>query len=64
MQDELLKLLAEEPSISVLVLGSSDKAEGPGPLITALTGKYATKMPIPMMIVPGSLSDEEVDAIT
>ena len=31
-RDELLKLIAEDRSISVLVLGSSSTNEGPGPL--------------------------------
>src|SRR5206468_10516171 len=30
-RDELLRLLAEDRSISVLVLGASSKSEGPGP---------------------------------
>lgn len=63
-REELLKLLEEEPSVSVLVLGASTTGKGPGPLITALTGKYAGNLRVPLTIVPGSLADEEVDAIT
>ena len=63
-RDELLKLLDEEPSISVLVLGAGTDPSGPGPLITALTGKYSSKLRVPLIIVPGSLSEEEVDAVT
>ncbi|MGQ0664945.1 MAG: universal stress protein [Pseudomonadota bacterium] len=63
-RDELLKLLDEEPSISVLVLGASTDPKGPGPLVSALAGKYWNKLRVPLTIVPGSLSDEEVDAIT
>jgi nucleotide-binding universal stress UspA family protein len=63
-RDELIKLIDEEPSISVLVLGASTGPEGPGPLIAALTGKYSGKLSVPLVIVPGSLSDEAVDAIT
>jgi hypothetical protein len=51
-----LKLLDEEPSISVLVLGAGTDPSGPGPLITALTGKYSSKLHVPLVIVPGSLS--------
>jgi nucleotide-binding universal stress UspA family protein len=64
VRDELLKLVDEEPSISILVLAADAGAGGPGPLVTALTGKFAGKLHIPLTIVPGSLSDEEVDAIT
>ena len=63
-EEELLKLAEEEPSISVLVLGAGADPAGPGPLITALTGKYSSKLHIPLVIVPGTLSDEEIDAIT
>lgn len=64
VRDELLKLVDEEPSISILVLAADAGSSGPGPLVTALTGKFAGKLHIPLTIVPGSLTDEEVDAIT
>ena len=63
-REELLDLLDEEPSISVLVLGASTGKRGPGPLITALTGKYIGKLHIPVMLVPDSLTEDEIDAIT
>jgi nucleotide-binding universal stress UspA family protein len=58
--DELLKLITEEPTISILVLGASTGPKGPGPLVSALTGKLVSRMRIPITIVPGSLSDEEI----
>jgi nucleotide-binding universal stress UspA family protein len=64
VREELLKLIDEEPSISILVLAADAGAGGPGPLVTALTGKFASKLHIPLTIVPGSLTEEEVDAIT
>ena len=64
VRDELLKLLDEEPSISVLVLGAGTGPGGPGPLITALTGKYSSNLHIPLVIVPGSLSEDAIDAVT
>lgn len=62
-RDEVLKLLAEDRSISVLVLGSSSTGEGPGPLVTAFAGKSSGQLRIPLTIVPGGLSDAEIDAI-
>jgi nucleotide-binding universal stress UspA family protein len=59
-RDELLKLIAEEPTISILVLGASTSPKGPGPLVSALTGKFLGKLRIPITIVPGGLSDEEI----
>lgn len=63
-RDELIALIDEEPAISVLVLASSPGPKGPGPLISALTGKLWTKLRIPLTIVPGTLTDEQVDALT
>jgi nucleotide-binding universal stress UspA family protein len=62
-RDELLKLITEDRSISVLVLGSSSTSEGPGPLVTAFIGKAGGQLRIPLTIVPGGLSEAEVDAI-
>lgn len=63
-RDELLKLLEEERRISILVLASSPAGEGPGPLITALAGKYSGKLRTPMTIVPGRLTESELDGVT
>ena len=63
-RDALLKLLEEEPRISVLVLAAGAGAKGPGPLISAFTGKFYARLTIPMTIVPGNLTDEDIDAIT
>ena len=62
-RDELIKLVTDDRSISVLVLGSSSTGEGPGPLVTAFTGKLGRQLRIPLTIVPGALSEAEVDAI-
>jgi nucleotide-binding universal stress UspA family protein len=63
-RDELLALITEEPSISILVLAAGTGPEGPGPLITALTGKQLAKLGIPVTIVPGGLSDEQLAHVT
>lgn len=62
-RDALLKLIAEEPQISILVLGANPSSGGPGPLVSALTGKMIGKLRIPITVVPGNLKDEDVDAI-
>jgi len=63
-RDELLGLIAEEPSISILVLAAGTGPEGPGPLISYLAGKPAARMRIPITIIPGGLSLDEVDALS
>ena len=46
-----------------LVLAAATGKEGPGPLVSSLA-KNAGDFPIPVAIVPGHLSDEELDALS
>ena len=62
-REELLKLIDEDPTVSILVLGASVEKRGPGPLVEALTGKFVGKLRVPVTIVPGNLSDDEIDSI-
>lgn len=63
-KDEVLKLIEEDPDIRVLVLGAAADGKGPGPLVSFLTRKVVGKMRIPVMLVPGGLTDEEIDALS
>jgi nucleotide-binding universal stress UspA family protein len=63
-RDELLALINEEPTISILVLAAGTGPEGPGPLISYLTGKPAARLRIPITIVPGGLTTDELDALS
>jgi nucleotide-binding universal stress UspA family protein len=62
--DEILKLIEEEPKICILVLGAGTDKKGPGPLVSSLAGKLSGKFPIPITVVPGTLSLEQIDAMT
>jgi nucleotide-binding universal stress UspA family protein len=63
-RDELIALINEEPTISILVLAAGTGPEGPGPLISYLTGKPAARMRVPITIVPGGLSLDQVDLLS
>ncbi|MGE3784484.1 MAG: universal stress protein [Alphaproteobacteria bacterium] len=64
-RDELLQLINEDPANSVLVLAAGTGPEGPGPLITYLTtGRLAARLRIPITIVPGGLSMDQVDQLS
>jgi nucleotide-binding universal stress UspA family protein len=60
---QILDLIDEDEDISILVLAAGIGSEGPGPLVANL-GKTAGDYPIPVAIVPGHLSDEELDAMS
>ena len=63
-RDELLALINEEPTISILVLAAGTGPEGPGPLISYLAGKPAARLRIPITIVPGGLTIDQVDGLS
>jgi nucleotide-binding universal stress UspA family protein len=60
---EILTLIDEDEDIAILVLAAGTSTEGPGPLVSNI-GKTAGTFPIPVAIVPGHLSDEDLDAMS
>ena len=58
---EILTLIENDEDIALLVLGAGFSKEGPGPLVTSLSAT-AGEFPIPIAVVPGHLSDEDIDA--
>jgi nucleotide-binding universal stress UspA family protein len=59
--EEIIKLIDEDADIGILVLAAGTGKEGPGPLVTNLA-KTAGTFPIPVAVVPGHLSDDDIDA--
>ncbi|MGE0742975.1 MAG: universal stress protein [Hyphomonadaceae bacterium] len=61
LKPELRKLIEQDASIKLVVLASAAGPGGPGPLVTQL-GKTAGlgPRPVPVLVVPGALSREEV----
>src|SRR5689334_12894833 len=60
--DEMLKMIEEDLDIGILVLAAGTGKEGPGPLVSSVA-KTAGTFPIPVAIVPGHLSDEDLEAL-
>lgn len=56
-------LIHEDRDIAILVLAAGVAKEGPGPLVTQLAGTHAARFPIPVTIVPGALTDADLDAM-
>ena len=61
--DEILGLIEDDEDIAILVLAAGTGKDGPGPLVSGIGGT-AGDYPIPVAIVPGHLTDEELDALT
>jgi nucleotide-binding universal stress UspA family protein len=60
--EEVLKLIEEDEDIAALILAANSEGEDPGPLVSSLA-RTAGTFPIPVAIVPGHLSDSDIDAM-
>jgi nucleotide-binding universal stress UspA family protein len=62
--EQLVALLQEDPTISLLVLGTTPGGVNPGTLVTFLLSHFGRRVRIPLTLVPGELTIEEIDALS
>jgi nucleotide-binding universal stress UspA family protein len=55
--------VGEREEIAALVLGAAPSGN-PGPLVANFCGNDAGKLPCPVMLIPGSLSDERLEQLS
>ncbi len=61
---ELYALLEEEESIQVVVVAAGTSTEGPGPIINYAINKGIDRLPRPFVIIPGTMTLEDIVKIT
>ena len=61
--EQMLDVIDKDVDISMLVLAASVGSEGPGPIIATLA-KGVGSFPIPVTVVPGNLTDDDIDALS
>jgi nucleotide-binding universal stress UspA family protein len=61
--EQILDVIDKDADIAKLVLAANPGPEGPGPLITIMANTVGS-FPIPVTIVPGELSDADIDALS
>ncbi len=62
--DKIIEIIEEDKTIRGLVLAGSSNSNNQGPLVTYFSGKGMGKLRIPVIIVPGHLDKEAINAIT
>ncbi len=62
--DEIQALIDEDEDIAILVLGAASGKEGPGPLVSLFANRGAAALSIPVTVVPGTLSNEDLEALS
>ena len=55
--------IGEREEVAALVLGAAPNGN-PGPLVAHFTGNDAGKLPCPVMLIPGGLSDERLEQLS
>ena len=60
--EEIERVIDQDRDIAILALAASNSSDGPGPLVMHFASR-ANALPIPLTIVPGRMSDEEIIAI-
>ena len=61
--NEILAEIKEDEEIGVLVLGAGNDRKGPGPLVSQLS-RNSGSLPVPITVVPGDLTKEQLEAVT
>ena len=61
--EQILDVIDADVDIAMLVLAANPGPEGPGPLVTMISAAVGS-FPIPVTIIPGDLSDGEIDALS
>jgi nucleotide-binding universal stress UspA family protein len=65
LREEILAHLEDDDKIAILVLGAASGKNGPGPLVSSLAGRdTASQFPIPVIVVPGTLSADDIKALS
>ena len=62
--EQLVALLQEDQSISLLVLATASGGGNPGPLVTFLLGHLGRRVKVPVTLVPGELTQAEIDMLS
>ena len=61
-QGVIKEYLGEHPEVAALVLGAAAEG-GPGPLVSHFSA-HAGHLPCPLFVVPGGLTDEDIDRLS
>ncbi|SMD04516.1 universal stress protein [Rhizobium sp. RU36D] len=59
---QIHSLIEEDRDIAILVLAAGSAKDGPGPLVSMIAGRAAA-FPIPVTVLPDTLTNEEIDAL-
>ncbi len=61
--ETILAAVQEDPDVTMLVLGAQPSAKGRGQLLAWLASQLGDRLLVPLMLVPGNLTDQQIDML-
>ncbi len=58
--DFIIKTIDDNKNIAALVLASASGSSNPGPLVSYFSGKGLSRLTVPLLIIPGHLSKNDI----
>ncbi|MCF6273636.1 MAG: universal stress protein [Rhodobacteraceae bacterium] len=62
--EQVLAQVREDKDVAILILGAGSSGSGPGPLVNQLVVRSGGDMPVPITVVPGSMTKESIIAVS
>jgi nucleotide-binding universal stress UspA family protein len=62
--EEIINAALENHNVNMVVLGASPESAGRGKLVNWLAGSIGSRLLVPLMLVPGNLTDLQIDELS
>lgn len=63
IEEEIIKVVEEDTSISMLIVGATTEANVKSKVLPQLVAQLGSKLLIPMLIVPGNITEHQMDEL-
>jgi nucleotide-binding universal stress UspA family protein len=62
--EQVIAQIKEDKEVAILILGGGTTGTGPGPLVTQLVTRSVNELTVPITVVPGTMSKEDIIAVS
>ncbi len=62
--EQVIAQINEDKEVAILILGAGTSGSGPGPLVTQLISRGSADLHVPVTVVPGAMTKEEIVAVS
>ncbi|MDB2414554.1 universal stress protein [Rickettsiales bacterium] len=64
IEEEIINVVEEDPMIRMIIVGTATESSVKSKVLPPLVTQIGNKLLIPMLIVPGNLTDQQIDSLT